>query len=690
VLTLVCSSDNDLYELLKNAQGKPPSRFASAADAIEKAPAGGAVAILADGYPHTPTPLPDAVLTAATKKKLRLFIEYPATLPGLVVGSPRRDNLLRGVVTSAAFGGDLPPMRIVGIHACRHLPVNYMNAHMVLARVAGMDTAVFGLEDTPATPLLFEHPGADLLVATTRFSNFLTARHMPEAAWSAIWRMILRWLDPSLVLPELRWTATCRPMFGRQDPLPKGIEAQALRRSADWIVSSRMLRHPDWPHATLDRSLVVKGIFERPDADWPTGDGSMGVLEGFCTFIREDGSQAAMYPVRADCCCETAMLMAFDSVANHRDRNGRIAANLLDYVCHSSGLAAGDRPGDPDDPDRGFLGWNLCNRDHFWGDDNARAMLGIIAVSALRRDSRWADALARCLLANFRVTGVNGHRPHCLTHADQKTNGWKYYARLDKAENTPHMTGWLWPCFLWAYTKTGFEPFLTRSEMGLRILLAAYPQWDYVNGSGSLELARALLPLAWLVRVDDTAEHREWLRRVAEEIIALQDASGAVRETIRIGRGAYRDCIATSNAAYGTCETSLVQSDSDPVCDCLYTCNFALIGLHEAAAATGESSYTAAEDKLAEFLCRIQIRSEKHAELNGAWYRAFNFGNWDYWACCSDGKWGPWSIETGWTHPWIGAALALRHMKTSLWDVASAGEITGDFDAFRRRMLPDE
>ena len=185
--------------------------------------------------------------------------------------------------------------------------------------------------------------------------------------------------------------------------------------------------------------------------------------------------------------------------------------------------------------------------------------------------------------------------------------------------------------------------------------MAGYPQrWDWVVRSGAIERARALLPLAWLVRIDDTPEHRGWLRRVAEDLIAFQDASGAIRETI--GDGGHGT---TSNAEYGTQETSLIQTNGDPVCDLLYTCNFALIGLHEAAAATGEPRYREAEDRLARFLCRIQIRSEAHPELDGAWYRAFDFRRWEYWASNADWEWGPWCIESGWTQPWIAGTLAL-------------------------------
>ena len=69
------------------------------------------------------------------------------------------------------------------------------------------------------------------------------------------------------------------------------------------------------------------------------------------------------------------------------------------------------------------------------------------------------------------------------------------------------------------------------------------------------------------------------------------------------------------------------------MCDTLYTTNFAFLGLHEAALATGDPTLAEAENRLAEFLCRAQARSETHPELDGAWFRAFDYERWDasYW-----------------------------------------------------------
>lgn len=202
--------------------------------------------------------------------------------------------------------------------------------------------------------------------------------------------------------------------------------------------------------------------------------------------------------------------------------------------------------------------------------------------------------------------------------------------------------------------------------------------------SSAIERARALLPLAWLIRIEDTPEHRGWLRRVAEDLLATQDASGALRETIEDGRQG-----TASNAEYGTRETTLIQTNGDPVCDLLYTCNFALIGLHEAAAATGEPRYREAEDRLARFLCRVQIRSEFHPELDGAWYRAFDFRRWEYWASNADWEWGPWCIESGWTQPWIAGTLALRQRQTSLWDLIRRSHMHEHFTRLIPQMLSD-
>ncbi len=125
------------------------------------------------------------------------------------------------------------------------------------------------------------------------------------------------------------------------------------------------------------------------------------------------------------------------------------------------------------------------------------------------------------------------------------------------------------------------------------------------------------------------------------------------------------------------------------VADLLYTCSFAFLGLHEAYAATRDNQYREMADRLAEFLVRIQVRSETHPELDGAWFRAFDFDQWEYWGSNADHGWGAWSVEVGWTQAWIPAVLAMRELGINLWDVSKTSTVAECWPTIHEQMLPD-
>ena len=194
-----------------------------------------------------------------------------------------------------------------------------------------------------------------------------------------------------------------------------------------------------------------------------------------------------------------------------------------------------------------------------------------------------------------------------------------------------------------------------------------------------------LLCLSWLVRVEDTPLHREYLKRVAYDLIDLQDQTGAIREELGdLSMGVYPP--PQSNEAYGTNEASLLGRNGDKVSDLLYTTNFAFLGLHEATAATGDPKIINAEDKLAEFLGRIQVFSPKHPEIDGGWFRAFDYGRFEHWGCNADHGWGAWCIESGWTQGWITTVLALREMDNNLWDLTKHSEAAKNFNEILIQM----
>ena len=377
------------------------------------------------------------------------------------------------------------------------------------------------------------------------------------------------------------------------------------------------------------------------------------------------------------------MSMAFSGVIEKKPENSNISANLNNFIYFNSELASGPR-GDPQSPSFGLVGWTLPQAPGtYYGDDNARSMLGTMAAAGLLRSDRWDEKVLRCLLANLRTTGVLGFRHNNLTEKDLQKYGWRHFYDEKFVNYHPHFEAYLWACFLRAYEKTHYAPFLERTRTAIRMTMAAYPdQWRWTNGLQQ-ERARMLLPLAWLIQIEDNAEHRGWLNRIAHDLLSFQDKSGAIREEVgSAGKGQYGP--PKSNDKYGTSEAPLLQENGDPVADLLYTTNFAFLGLHEAAAATHDPVYAGAESKLAEFLCRIQVRSEKHPELSGGWFRAFDFGRWDYWASGSDWGWGPWSIETGWTQSWITSVLGMRNLRTSLWDLTGRANLGADL----KKLLP--
>jgi hypothetical protein len=405
-----------------------------------------------------------------------------------------------------------------------------------------------------------------------------------------------------------------------------------------------------------------------------SGDGSEGVLEGFTANIQHDGSQLARWVLRNDCIGETSFAMALAARVLNRPDYGRIAAGLNDYIYFNSVLAQGPRA-DPESPSYGLVGWSYPSSvGVFYGDDNARSLMGTIGTASLLNSDRWDYPALRCMLANLRTTGRLGFRGNRLDEKPLHQNGWQYYFNRKIVNYAPHYEAYLWAVYLWASRQTGYEPFLKAAQTALRMTMAAYPnQWRWTNGIQQ-ERARMLLPLAWLVRVKDTAEHRAWLRRMATEILRSQDPSGAIREELGpAGQGQYGPPV--SNEAYGSNEATLINANGDPLCDLLYTTNFAFLGLHEAAAATGEKLYADASDKLARFLVRVQVHSEAHPELDGWWFRAFEFRRWDYWASNADMGWGAWATESGWTQAWIAAVLAMRELKTSYWDLAADSRI---------------
>ncbi|MGH9448021.1 MAG: hypothetical protein ACRD3O_20205, partial [Terriglobia bacterium] len=443
-------------------------RYSGPGQAVNQVPRGAGVLILAEGYPQKATPLEPGVFEAAARKNLRLYVEFPSSVPGVNLGAPRRaplgknHNLLdRVVVASEAFAPAVNKLRVLAIHDCSYVLSTAGHPALVLARVAGFDTAVFGLPQRGVQPVLFEHPAGRVLIATTKLSNFITGRYGPSEAWRHVWQWILHWIAASHEIRMPRWTPSVHPAYSRREPLREGAELSAFQRGVAWYSKARLFVAPSWqPLVKQYASFPHPG----PRSSWPAGDGSEGILEGFSSNIEWDGTQPVGWHLRSDCAAETSMAMAFSGSIEKKAGNSKIAANLNDFIYFKSPLGLGPR-NDPHSPSFGLVGWSLPGAAGiYYGDDNARTMLGTMAAAALLKSSQWDEKLLACLLANLRTSGKLGFRPNALTEKQLQQFGWRHFHEAEGVNYHPHFEAYLWACFLRAYDKTHYAPFLARAS----------------------------------------------------------------------------------------------------------------------------------------------------------------------------------------------------------------------------------
>jgi hypothetical protein len=631
-----------------------------------------AVLILADEYPARRTKVSADAIAAAAAKRLRLYIEYPEAIPGVELGEPRKVRWERGVVASESIRLGLPPLHLLALHDCQFIPAKATDPALVLARVAGFDTAVYGLPQE-AYPVLFRTEQG-FIVTTTKLSDFIKARYAPSADWIVLWRHLLDELDPHRAPHAIEATPIVSPAYSKDESLPADAERLSLSRLTDWYKNSHLLMTAEREKEISQ--LLIAGQETAPlPADPEAGDGSHGIMEGFASQILPDGNQLQRTPIRADCQAETAAALALNAEVNGDVHSRKIAENLLDYLYFDSGLHGRER-GNPKHPAFGLIAWGAAAPSWHtanYGDDNARALLATMVAAAVLKTDKWDQSMLTALWANMRTTGRYGFRGDRIDIPELERVGWKAFSEADTINHSPFFEAYLWACFLWTYDKTGEPQFLEKAKTGIGMTMTKYP--DGWRWGDNLDRTHMLLALAWLVRVDDTPQHREWLLRVARDLVEHQQPCGAIPERlVHATSGHY--VVPPNNEAYGTSETPLIHQQGDPVTDQLYTTSFILLGLRETVAVTGDHALKQAEDELAGYLVRIQAKSSALPHLDGTWFRAFDYQRWDYWSSSGDMGWGAWAAETGWGPAWSGIVLGLRQQQSSLWKLTTSSRIS--------------
>ena len=683
VVNIYSNEDNDLLQLIKQS-GQEYQRYDDVAGAVDNCDQNGILLVLAKNYPLEKTILPANFYDIVEEKNLKVYLEFPDLLKEGTAGDIKPTKKERLVVTSDFFGDGQPKMTILDAGLYAFVEVSERQSHLKGANVAGFEDAVYGLENTENSPILFEE--GKVLISTTKLSDFNKSRYSPLKGWKNTIKGILRHLSIEIGPENIEWNPLVKPTYTAKQVLPDNAYQLAVDRGADWYVKGRFLIHPDWKDQWKGVDTLGLPVGPPLDPRQPSGDGSLGIMEGHYSYINQDGSQPYRYWLRADCVSEAAMTFAMANGIKEKGQHEETARNLLDFLFNSNAFKTPESK-DPKMSSYGLIGWAGTHPSRYYGDDNARVLLGSILGSQALGDTKWNTQILELILANFRTSGEKGFRGNNLKGPDIDKKTWQTLMSRQIENTAPHYESWLWANYLWLYDKTKYQPLLDKAKKAIEITMNNYPdQWIWTNGIQQ-ERARMILPLAWLVRADDTPQHRKWLDLICDDLLKHQVESGALREELGEGsKGRYG--APKSNEHYGHSEAPVIHANGDPLADMLYTSNFAFFALNEAAQATKTPKYLEAVDKLADFMVRIQSTSTGRQDLDGCWFRAFDYQNWEYYGSNADHGWGAWGTLTGWTQSFITTTLALKLQQTSFWDKTKDSKIGSDIDVVWSQMLP--
>jgi hypothetical protein len=681
-IIIYCNESNDLYKLLRS-NGYNCVRYADIGNALTKSRQNETLLILAKNYPVGKTIIPENLYKTARKKNLKVYIEFPDLLDSGTTGEIKPTKKERLIVTSGFFGEGLPSMSILDAGLYYYVDVPKQKSHIKGASVAGFHKAVYGLENTTNTPILFEED--NVLISTTKLSDFNKSRYSPLHAWENAIKGILSYLSIETGSEYVNWESIVKPTYTKTESLSSNDYKQAVFKGTEWYINGRFLIHPKWKDHWMKIDTLPLPVGPPMDLSLPSGNGSLGIMEGHYSYINPDGSQPYRYWLRADCVSETAMTFAIANSIKKSSQNLKIAKNLMDFLFNTNTFKTPNSR-NPQKTSYGLMGWSDTHPYVYYGDDNARAILGSILASHLTLNDKWNKDIERLILANFRTSGTKGFRSNSLREPNIDQISWQTLNNGQIINPAPHFESWLWATYIWLYDKTGYKPLLDKAKTAITITMENYPEnWHWTNGIQQ-ERARMILPLAWLLRVEDTEQNRNWLNLVCDDLLKHQVGCGALRE--ELGEGSHGKYGAPkTNENYGHNEAPVIHSNGDPVADMLYTSNFAFFALNEAAQATKKPEYLDAVDRLSDFLVRIQSSSSGRADLDGCWFRAFDYESWEYYGSNADHGWGAWGTLTGWTQSFITTTLALKLQQTSYWDITRKSSIGSNIDPVLSEML---
>lgn len=387
-------------------------RYATVDEVFAAAPENAGVLVLSGDYPSEGTVITEENVEAALKKSLKVFVEYPDQF-----GKQRviaKDTLdLERIVVCDSLSEVLCPMDLLSFNKCivnvyeQDAFGDAFNTSIVAAKVAGFDKAEYGLKDTPTKPVVLSD-GKNFMISTTKLSQYAHDRYIPEFRTKSLVEYVISWLTGESVVFK-KWTSLIHPAYNETEKLPSDARRRSVAKGIEWYYNGKFLVDKSWKESWADLYIGdgTKPVGPEVPSDFVDGDGSLGVLEGHMSTINYDGSQLYRYWMRADVQGESSFAFASASKLLNNPEYAKVAVNLLDYGFgeYRDGLR-----NDPESPSYGLLGWAITHKGNYYGDDNARYILGALGAAAFLNEHKFDKEIAEAIVGNFRTSGAKGFR----------------------------------------------------------------------------------------------------------------------------------------------------------------------------------------------------------------------------------------------------------------------------------------
>ncbi|MBT4817952.1 MAG: hypothetical protein HON70_19760, partial [Lentisphaerae bacterium] len=599
-----------------------------------------------------------------------------------------------------------------------------------LARVAGVDNALYGLPETTRPALAewaFENNGV-LLWSATVIGDFYRRRYGPSRHWEQLLAGILQYLTPhasraDMFSRQIQLHATLQPSVWADIDQPVTLQVTAcpeveIRIAAAGVEHAaaipasgcldiplslpsgehritvtatrgensiqRVLPLSICPRTTFHARTVTTNLeWYREAGMLIAPDGGAGVLEGLQGLVDIEGRQKPCSHEgkpneRTDCNLQSAL--AFKAAGNVLQSAdfAAVGDNLFRFTRENFQFRDSSIR-------NGFWRWfrHGYASEVFYSDDGGWAGLLSLVKGLMDADDKALESGLHTAEATRATWGRNGHR---RTRIDRP-----YFDDMDgrrgfREENvtkpqyrSPHYEAPSMALMGLASWITGRRDFVDCCTPGIEDYLTTWPEDIMFQHGESDDTAKLVIALLFVGAGSGDERWTREARDLLEPFLERQLPSGAIPEFDRPGQryGRVRE-----NARYGTFESSLFQVDEDLICDQLYGSSFLALAFSLARwFIPGDHNVVGACGRLLDFLARIQVRDMGDPLLDGAWMRSYDTRKGEYYGEAGDWGWGPFAVETGWMCSIIDLAL--------IWNLSETPPFPFPDDITRERWQPE-